>query len=109
MFTDADVEVVSGRLRTWSEVLGQLSEAEQARSLLTALDSGDAKAFGELIGFGERFPSAPCVEIVETVTRVVHTGDYEPTRVCSFVDRLRPKHPSAVSGRGYRLADGTVL
>jgi hypothetical protein len=46
---------------------------------------------------------------VETVTRIVHTGDYEPTRVCTFVDRLRPKHPSTVSGRGYRLADGTVL
>jgi hypothetical protein len=109
MFTDADVDVVSGRLRTWSEVLGQLSEPELSRSLLAALDSGDGKAFGELIGFGDRFPSATCVEIVETVTRFVHTGDYEPTRVCTFVDRLRPKHPSTGSSRGYRLADGTVL
>jgi hypothetical protein len=109
MFTDADVDVVSGRLRTWSEALGRLSDPELTRALLTALDSGDGRAFRELLELGERFGPATCVEIVETVTRFVHTGDYEATRVCTFVDRLRPKNPNTTSGRGYRLADGTVL
>jgi hypothetical protein len=107
MFTDADVEVVAGRLRTWSDVLGRLSEPELSRSLLTALDTGDGKAFREL--FGEPFGPATCIEIVETVTRFVHTGDFQLTRVCTIVDRLRPTNPSTVSGAGYRLADGTVL
>jgi hypothetical protein len=50
-----------------------------------------------------------CIELVDTITRFVHTGDYQPVESCSFVNILRPPHPSTTSGRGYRLPDGTIL
>jgi hypothetical protein len=50
-----------------------------------------------------------CVQIAETSPKFAPTGDFEVTDVCSVVNVLRPPNPSATSGRGYRLDDGTVL
>ena len=50
-----------------------------------------------------------CLDIVETVTRFVHTGDYRPVERCSVVNMLRPPSPSTTTGRGYRLRDGSIL
>ncbi len=109
MFTDEDVEVVSERLRSWSEALREIAEPELCRSLLTALDSGDGKAFHEIVGHWGFLETATCIEIAESFTRFVHTGDYEPTEVCAIVNVLRPLNPSPTTGRGYRLADGRIL
>jgi hypothetical protein len=108
MFTDQDVEVVAGRLRTWGEVLGGLAEPDRCRSLLEVLDSGDVKGFHRLLDeWG--FEGVHCIEIAERFSQLVHTGDYDLTRVCEFVQRIRPPNPSPTTGRGYRLADGRVL
>src|SRR5262245_9125636 len=50
-----------------------------------------------------------CVEISEVVPKLVQTGDYHLTEVCSLANILRPPNPSATIGRGYRLPDGRVL
>lgn len=108
MFTDQDVEIVAGRLAVWATVLGGLADPTACRNLLSVLDQGNGKAFHELLdGWG--LPDAGCIEIVETMTRIVHTGDYQPVESCSFVNRLRPLQPSTTSGKGYQLRDGTVL
>ena len=109
MFTDEDVDVVAGRLRAWSEVLGAWAEPGACRSLLDALDTADRKSFHALIDPWELFVGVPCIEIAETVTKVAQTGDKEPVEVCEILPWLRPPSPSDTVGRGYRLADGTVL
>jgi hypothetical protein len=109
MFTDEDVEVVSERMRSWSEALRELSEPELCRSLLTALDRGDGEGFHGVIGHWGFLEGATCVEIAETITRFVHTGDYQFTEVCAFANVLRPLNPSQTTGRGYRLPDGRII
>ena len=109
MFTEQDVEVVAGRLRSWSDVLADLADPDRCRELLTALDAGDAKAFHGIIDRWGFLGGSDCVEVAETFTRFVHTGDVERVRVCEFVNTLRPPHPSPTNGRGYTLLDGTVL
>ena len=51
----------------------------------------------------------PCVQISESSTKFAPTGDFKLTEVCTVVNTLRPPSPSTTSGRGYWLADGTVL
>jgi len=109
MFTDEDVDVVAGRLRAWSEVLGSWGEPEQCRRLLEALDTADGKSFHALIDPWDLFEGVPCVDIAETVTKVAQTGDKEQVEVCEIIERIRPVRPSTTTGMGYRLADGTVL
>jgi hypothetical protein len=109
MFTDQDVEVVAGRMGSWSDALRDLAEPDLCRRLLSALDEGDGKAFHEIVDRWDFLGAATCIEIVETMTRFVHTGDYQPTRVCAIVTHLRPARPNPFHGQGYRLADGTTL
>jgi hypothetical protein len=108
MFTDQDVEIVTGRLTAWSELLGRLADPTACRQLLSVLDEANGKGFHKLLDEWN-FPGAGCIEIVDTITRFVHTGDYEPVETCSFVNRLRPAHPSTTSGKGYQLRDGSIL
>jgi hypothetical protein len=109
VFTDEDVEVVTARMRAWSAALGNLSDPAACRQLLGALDEGDGEFLKKLVD-GWAFPGpVRCIEIVDTITRFVHTGDYEARESCSFVNTLRPLSPSTTSGRGYRLPNGSFL
>jgi hypothetical protein len=109
VFTEEDVEVVTTRARAWSAALRDLSEPAACRELLGALDEGDGEALHKLVDEWRLPGPVRCIEIIDTITRFVHTGDYEPTESCSFVNTLRPLAPSTTSGRGYRLADGSFL
>jgi hypothetical protein len=108
-FSEADVELVSERMRLWSEALAGLAEPQLCREFLEALDTGDGDRFRELMSRWRLPMVAGCLEIAETATRIVHTGDYEATEVCAFAQVLRPLVPSPTDGRGYRMPDGTVL
>jgi hypothetical protein len=109
MITDTDVEIVAGRLGAWSGVLGDLANPDACRRLLTILDEADGKGFHELIDEWPLPGEFGCIDIVETITRFVQTGDYEDVEKCSIVTWLRPPNPSTTTGKGYRLDDGTVL
>lgn len=108
-FSESDVELVSERMRSWSEALAGLAEPELCREFLVALDTGDADRFRELMSRWRLPMMASCIEIAETATRIVHTGDYEAQEVCDFARTLRPPVPSQTNGRGYRMPDGTIL
>jgi hypothetical protein len=86
-----------------------LSDPEACRRLLGALDEGDGPTFRRLIDEWPLPGPVECIEIVDTITRFVHTGDYEPVRSCAFVNTIRPPSPSTTSGRGYRLPNGSIL
>jgi hypothetical protein len=109
MPTKEDVELVAARLGVWSDVLGRLSDPSVCAEFLGILDRADGDALHKLID-DWRFPGpVQCLEIVDTITRFVHTGDFDFVETCSFVNILRPPSPSTTSGRGYRLRDGSVL
>ena len=109
MITDADVDLVAGRLNAWSIALGGLSDPDACRQFLTVLDEADGKALHKLIDRWNLPGEVSCIEIVDTITRFVHTGDFKAVETCSFVNKLRPPNPSTTSGMGYQLPDGTVL
>ena len=89
--------------------MGGLSDPEACRQLLTVLDENDGDAFHKFID-GWQLPGEPsCIEIIDTITRFVHTGDYEQVETCTFADKPRPIGPSTSSGVGYHMPDGTVL
>ncbi len=109
MPNDQDVEIVAGRLRAWSDALAGLSDPIACRQLLTVLDEGDDNALHKIID-GWPLPGEPsCIEIVDTITRFVHTGDYQPVETCTFAHKIRPISPSTSSGVGYHMPDGSVL
>jgi hypothetical protein len=109
MTTEEDVKVVAGRLRLWSEALAGLSEPKACLQLLTVLNEGDGDGLHKLMERWGLPGEVTCIEIVDTITRFVHTGDYQPVERCDVVPILRPPHPSTTSGRGYRLPDGRIL
>ncbi len=109
MITDQDVELVTGRLRAWSDALAGFADPALCRGLLTVLDEGDDAGLHKFIDQWHLPGEPSCVEIVETITRFVHTGDYEPVETCTFAHKLRPTSPSTSSGKGYRMPDGTFL
>ena len=109
MITDADVDLVAGRLNAWSIALAGLADPDACRQFLTVLDEADGKALHKLIDRWNLPGEVGCVEIIDTITRFVHTGDYKAVETCSFVNKLRPPNPSTTSGVGYQLPDGTVL
>ena len=106
---DQDVELVAGRMRAWSDVLGRLADPLTCRGLLTVLDEGDDAGLHKFIDEWQLPGEPSCVEIIETITRFVHTGDYDPVETCTFAHKLRPTIPSTSNGKGYRMPDGTVL
>lgn len=109
MVNEEDVELVSERMRLWSEALAGLAEPEVCRAFLGALDRGDAKEFRGILERWRLPMVASCLEIAETATRIVHTGDYEAQEVCAFAQLLRPIRPSQTDGRGFAMPDGTIL
>lgn len=109
MITDTDVDLVAGRLNAWSTALAGLADPAACRQFLTILDEADGKGLHKLIDNWNLPGEVGCIEIVDTITRFVHTGDYKAVETCSFVHKLRPLNPSTTSGVGYQLPDGTVL
>jgi hypothetical protein len=70
---------------------------------------GATVAATSLTGLAATAHADTCVDITETFTKLVQTGDYQVKEVCSIVNVLRPPSPSTTNGRGYRLADGRIL
>jgi hypothetical protein len=70
---------------------------------------GATVAATSLTGFIATAHADGCVDIAETVTKLVQTGDYQVKEVCTVVNMLRPSNPSTTNGRGYRIADGKIL
>jgi hypothetical protein len=70
---------------------------------------GATVAATALTGLATTTHADTCVDISDTYSKLVQTGDYQVKEVCSIVNTLRPPNPSTTNGRGYRLADGRVL
>lgn len=109
MITDEDVELVAGRMKAWSAALGGLADPVVCRRLLTVLDEANGAGLHKLVGKWQLPGEVRCIEIVDTITRIVHTGDWEPVEKCELGTKLRPLNPSTTVGVGYQLPDGSFL
>jgi len=59
-------------------------------------------------GFTFELRTTACIDIVETITKVINGFTSVFEEVCDLVTVLRPLEPSLTRGRAYRLPDGTI-
>ena len=102
-------ETAAERLRLWSEALGYLAQEEIALQLVSALQAGNREHFEALLGPTRIFQIGGCIDIVETITRVVNFGRWHFEERCDVVPTFYPPAPSDVNGTLYQLPDGRVV
>lgn len=97
------------RLELWSEALGLLAREDVASQLVSALEAGDRARFEELLGPTKLFQMGTCIDIVETITKVINFGPGHFEERCEVVPTFYLDPPSDVEGRLYRLPGGTII
>ncbi len=97
------------RLRLWSKALGLLADEEVVSQLVSALEAGDRQRFETLLGPTNLFQTGVCIDIVETITKVINFGPGHFEERCEVVPTIYIYPPSEVNGRFYRLSDGTLV
>ena len=102
-------ETAAERLTLWSETLGYLAQEEIALQLVSALNAGNREHFEALLEPTRIFQMGECIDIVDTITRVLNFGPGKFKDFCHVVPTLYPPAPSDVNGSLYRLSDGTVV
>jgi len=102
-------DTAAERLMLWSKALRYLAEEGIASELLLALNTGDRERFNALIGPISFFEPGACIDIVDTITKVLNFGAWHMEERCEVVLILYPPSPSAVNGKLYKLADGTFV
>jgi len=86
-----------------------LANEEVAPQLVSALEAGDRERFEALLGPTRLFQIGVCIDIVDTITKIINFGPGHFEERCEVVPTLYPPAPSEVNGRLYRLPDGTIV
>ena len=102
-------DTATERLLLWSEALRYLAEEGIASELVLALNTGDRERFDALIRPIRFFEPGACIDIVDTLTKIINFGAWHMEERCEVVLILYPPSTSAVNGKLYRLADGTFV
>ena len=102
-------DTAAERLMLWSKALRLLAREDVASELVAALESGDGKRFEDLLGPTQLFEVGGCIDLVETITKLINFGPGHFEERCEVVPTLYPPSPSTVNGRAYRLADGNYI
>lgn len=97
-----------GRLKLWADALNSLATPDVSRQLIGALDEGDRGKFEELLGPTRLFQHGGCIDIVETLTKIVNFGRGKFEDRCTVIPRIRPLAPSHTHGSPYILSDRRV-
>lgn len=97
------------RLMLWSKALSLLAHEDVASELVSALEAGDRERFEALLEPTRLLSIGVCIDVVDTITKVINFGPGHFEERCEVVLILYPPTPSDVNGRLYRLADGTVV
>ena len=97
------------RLMLWSKALRMLARDDIASELVSVLEAGDREKLEALLGPTRLFQIGGCIDIVDTITKVINFGPGHFEDRCEVVPVLYPPAPSEVEGRLYRLPDGTVI
>jgi hypothetical protein len=97
------------RLDLWSKALGLLARENVSSQLVSALEAGDRERFEALLEPTGLFQIGGCIDIVDTITKVINFGPGHYEERCEVVPTIYIFPPSDVNGRLYRLSDGTVV
>ena len=102
-------ESATERLMLWSKALGLLGQEDVASQLVSALEGGDRERFEALLAPTQLLQMGGCIDVVETITKVINFGPGHFEERCEIVPTIYNFSPSDVSGRLYRLSDGTFI
>jgi hypothetical protein len=102
-------DAVAERLRLWGEGLSLLANKEIASQLVSALEAGDRARLEALLGPTRFFQIGVCIDVVETLTKVINFGPGHFEERCEVVPTFYINPPSDVNGKLYQLPDGTII
>ena len=102
-------DTAAERLMLWSKALRSLADEDVAPQLVSALEAGDGARFEALLGPTRLFQIGGCIDIVDTITKIINFGPGHFEERCEVIPTLYPPSPSDVDGRLYRLPDGTII
>ena len=103
------VNSAAERLMLWSKALRSLANEDVAPQLVSALQAGDREKFESLLDRTRLLQKGVCIDIVDTITKIINFGPGHFEERCEVVPTLYPPSPSEVDGRLYRLTDGTIV
>jgi hypothetical protein len=96
------------RLQLWGKTLLSLAEPDKSQRLVEVLNSGDGAGLTALVG-DRLFAQGTCIDVVDTLTRMVNFGPRQSEERCEVIARLRAPNPSTVNYKVYRLNDGRLV
>jgi hypothetical protein len=97
------------RLKLWSNALDLLAQEDIASQIIAALENGDLRRFEALLEPTGLFQTGICIDIVDSITKLINfgPGHFEPR--CDVVPVVHPFPTSEQNGRLYTLDDGTII
>ena len=103
------VDSAAERLMLWSKALGMLAQEDVAFQLVSALEADDRERFEALLGPTRLFQIGVCIDIYDTITKIINFGPGHFEERCEVVQTIYPNSLSDVNGRYYQLSDGTIV
>lgn len=103
------IDSAAGRLMLWSKALDFMAQEEIASQLVPALEAGDRERLEALLEPTGLFQAGFCIDIYETITKIINFGPARPVERCEVVQAVPLFSPSEDNGRVYRLPDGTYV
>jgi len=95
----------TARMQLWAETLGSLAPPDRSAQLVDILNQGDRIELERFLGSG-LFEAGSCIDVVETLTRILNFGPGRWEEQCEIAQILRPVQPSTSSGRVFTFPDG---
>jgi len=103
------IDLMTERLKLWSDALNMLAQPEMAAQLITVLEAGDRKSFEALLVPTRLFQIGGCIDIVDTITHVVNFGAGHFEERCNVAPAIATHPLSETEGKIYKLPDGTFV
>jgi hypothetical protein len=105
------IEMAAERLKLWGDVLTTLGREDVVPKLIPILEAGDRKGLEDLFDMLDvkLFQIGVCIDIVDTITKVINFGPGHYEDQCEIVHRLFVEPISDTNGRIYQLPDGSFV
>lgn len=106
---ESDITPVEQSLRLWAKTLRSLAEPDRCRQLVDLLSEGDADGLERLLEPTQVLQFGACIDVVDTLIKLVNFGPGHFEEQCSVIARLRPLTLSMSAGNIYKLSDGRFV
>ena len=79
------IELAQERLKLWGDALNMLAQPEMVARLIEVLEASDRKGLEAVLEPARLFQIGGCIDIVDTITRVVNFGKGQMKERCDVV------------------------